>query len=87
MDIFLRNTNYRKFSLASWLSSAGNILFYLALMTYASRLKNYSLALSLIAITESLPNLIQSLSGYLADRTIRWVWPSTIYVILRISNC
>lgn len=69
MDIFLRNTNYRKFSLASWLSSAGNILFYLALMTYASRLKNYSLALSLIAITESLPNLIQSLSGYLADRT------------------
>lgn len=69
MDIFLRNTNYRKFSLASWLSSAGNILFYLALMTYASRLKNYSLALSLIAITESLPNLIQSLSGYLADQT------------------
>lgn len=69
MDIFLRNTNYRKFSLASWLSSAGNILFYLALMTYASKLKNYSLALSLIAITESLPNLIQSLSGYLADRT------------------
>jgi len=69
LDIFLRNTNYRKFSLASWLSSAGNILFYLALMTYASRLKNYSLALSLIAITESLPNLIQSLSGYLADRT------------------
>lgn len=69
MDIFIRNTNYRKFSLASWLSSAGNILFYLALMTYASRLKNYSLALSLIAITESLPNLIQSLSGYLADRT------------------
>lgn len=69
MDIFLRNTNYRKFSLASWLSSAGNILFYLALMTYASRLKNYSLALSLIAVTESLPNLIQSLSGYLADRT------------------
>lgn len=38
-------------------------------MTYASKLQNYSLALSLIAITESLPDLIQSLSGYLADRT------------------
>lgn len=69
MNIFLKNKNYRKFTLASWLSSAGNILFYLALMTYASKLKNYSLALSLIAITESLPDLIQSLSGYLADRT------------------
>ena len=80
MDIFLRNTNYRKFSLASWLSSAGNILFYLALMTYASRLKNYSLALSLIAITESLPNLIQSLSGYLADRT-----KNKYHVIVRLA--
>lgn len=69
MNIFLKNKNYRKFTLASWLSGAGNILFYLALMTYASKLKNYSLALSLIAITESLPDLIQSLSGYMADRT------------------
>lgn len=69
MNIFLKNKNYRKFTLASWLSGAGNILFYLALMTYASKLKNYSLALSLIAITESLPDLIQSFSGYLADRT------------------
>lgn len=69
MGIFLKNKNYRKFTIASWLSGAGNILFYLALMTYASKLKNYSLALSLIAITESLPDLIQSLSGYLADRT------------------
>ena len=69
MNIFLKNKNYRKFTLASWLSGAGNILFYLVLMTYASKLKNYSLALSLIAITESLPDLIQSFSGYLADRT------------------
>ena len=69
MGIFLKNKNYRKFTIASWLSGAGNILFYLALMTYASKLQNYSLALSLIAITESLPDLIQSLSGYLADRT------------------
>ncbi|RHW50858.1 MFS transporter [Lactobacillus bombicola] len=69
MNIFLKNKNYRKFTLASWLSSAGNILFYLVLMTYASKLKNYSLALSLIAISESLPDLIQSLSGYLAGRT------------------
>ena len=47
----------------------GDILFYLALMTYASRLKNYSLALSLIAISESVPRLFSSVGGYLADRT------------------
>ncbi|BDR60995.1 MFS transporter [Lactobacillus xylocopicola] len=69
MDIFLKNKNFRKFTIAGWLSNAGNILFYLALMTYASRLQNYTLALSLITITEALPDLIQSISGYLADRT------------------
>lgn len=69
MDIFLKNKDYRRFSIASILSSAGDILFYLALMTYASRLKNYSLALSLIAISESVPRLLSSIGGYLADRT------------------
>ena len=69
MDIFFKNKYYRRFSIASILSSAGDILFYLALMTYASKLKNYSLALSLIAISESVPRLLSSVGGYLADRT------------------
>lgn len=57
MNVFLKNKNYRIFSIASFLSSAGDILFYLAFMTYASKLQNYSLALSLIAISESIPRL------------------------------
>ncbi|WP_294891169.1 MFS transporter [uncultured Lactobacillus sp.] len=69
MTIFFKNKEYRKLSIASILSSAGDILFYLALMTYASRLKNFSLALSLIAISESVPRLFSSVGGYLADRT------------------
>lgn len=69
MGIFLKNKNFRKLTLASWLSTAGDILFYLALMTYASKLHNYTLAISLISITEAIPRLIQSLSGYYADRT------------------
>ncbi len=69
MNVFLKNKDYRRFSIASFLSSAGDILFYLAFMTYASKLKNYSLALSLIAISESLPRLFDIFGGYLADRT------------------
>ncbi|WEV51017.1 MFS transporter [Lactobacillus sp. ESL0731] len=69
MGVFLKNKNYRKLSFASWLSTAGDILFYLALMTYASKLHNYTLAISLISITEAIPRLIESLSGYYADRT------------------
>ncbi len=69
MNVFLKNKDYRRFSVASFLSSAGDILFYLAFMTYASKLKNHSLALSLIAISESLPRLFDIFGGYLADRT------------------
>src|SRR5699024_5223483 len=69
MNVFLINKNYRKFSIASFLSSAGDILFYLAFMTYASKLQNYSLALSLIAISESIPRLFYIVGGYFADRT------------------
>src|SRR5699024_12542237 len=69
MNVFLKNKNYRKFSIASFLSSAGDILFYLAFMTYASKLQNYSLALSLIAISESIPRLFYIVGGYFADRT------------------
>ena len=51
MNVFLKNADFRRFSVASFLSGAGDILFYLAFMTYASKLQNYSLALSLIAIS------------------------------------
>lgn len=69
MNVFLKNKDYRRFSVASFLSSTGDVLFYLALMTYASKLKNYSLALSLIAISESIPRLFDIFGGYLADKT------------------
>lgn len=69
MNIFLKNRNYRQFSIASFLSNIGDILFYLAFMTYASKVKNYSLALSLIAISESVPKLFTIFGGYFADRT------------------
>ncbi|KRL89354.1 major facilitator permease [Lactobacillus kalixensis DSM 16043] len=38
-------------------------------MTYASKLHNYSLAVSLIAISESIPSLFKIFSGYLAYKT------------------
>ena len=69
MNVFLKNKDYRRFSIASFLSTAGDVLFYLAFMTYASKLHNYSLALSLIAISESIPRLFDIFAGYFADKT------------------
>ncbi|MBA1394855.1 MFS transporter, partial [Lactobacillus sp. XV13L] len=83
MDIFLKNKNYRRFTIASLLSTAGDILFYLALYTYASDLKNYTLALSLITISESVPRLLSSLGGYLADRTANKLQKTVWLAMLR----
>jgi MFS family permease len=58
-------------------------IFYLALMTYASKLKNYALALSLISITEAIPNLLQSIGGYFADRTKNKYQIIILLVIIR----
>ncbi|MFR4969013.1 MFS transporter [Lactobacillus kalixensis] len=69
MNVFLKNKDFRRFSVASFLSGAGDVLFYLAFMTYASKLQNYSLALSLIAISESVPKLFEIFGGYFADKT------------------
>lgn len=69
MHTFIKNKNFRKISIADFLSTAGDTLFYLAFITYASKLPNYSLALSLIAISESIPKLFDTFGGYLADKT------------------
>lgn len=69
MNVFLKNKYFRTFSIAEILSGAGDSLFYLALITYASKLNNYSLALSLIAISEALPKVFNSIAGYYADKT------------------
>lgn len=69
MNVFLKNKYFRTFSIAEILSGVGDSLFYLVLITYASKLNNYSLALSLIAISEALPKVFNSIAGYYADKT------------------
>ena len=75
MNVFRKNKIFRQLSLANVLSIAGDSLFYLALVTYASQLKQYSLIISIIALLETLPNLLESLSGYFSDQTkYRFQW-------------
>lgn len=85
MNVFFKNKDFRRFSFASFLSSTGDILFYMAFMTYASKLHNYSLALSLIGISESLPKLLDIFSGYLADRTQRKFKNIVLMAIIRFT--
>ena len=69
MNSFLKNKNFHRFATGGLLSAAGDVFFYLAFMTYASQLRNYSLAISLIAISEAVPKFLEIFAGYLADKT------------------
>lgn len=69
MNSFLNNKNFRRFATGGLLSAAGDVFFYLAFMTYASQMHNYSLAISLIAISEAVPKFLEIFAGYLADKS------------------
>lgn len=69
MNIMLKNPLFRKLSCANLLSIMRDNLFYLALITYASQVNNYALAISLIAISETIPVLLGVVFGYLAILT------------------
>lgn len=52
-----------------WISLLGDSLYYLALLSYASKLSNPSLAVMIVSISETIPNFFQILLGVLADST------------------
>ncbi|UNT54303.1 hypothetical protein [Lysinibacillus capsici] len=59
----------RKIVLSASLSKIGDILYYIALMTYASSLPNYKLAIALVTFSETLPSILSFFTGALADKT------------------
>lgn len=70
MHLFLNNPHFRKLSLASILSVFGDRMYYLALITFVSTFQHANLAIGLITISELLPALLSSFTGYKADSTI-----------------
>ena len=67
MNVFLKNRNFRQLLINQWISGFGDIVFYLALMNYVSAYSFAPLAVLLISISETLPQLIQVFTGVAAD--------------------
>ena len=57
MNLLLKNRIYRFITYSDILSVIGDSLFYLAFLTYASTLENSAIAISIISISESLPEI------------------------------
>lgn len=69
MSIFIKNKDFQLLASSGFISTIGDKLFYIALLTYVSTFSNPTLAIGLVSISELLPAILASYLGYQADRT------------------
>ena len=69
MGTFLKNRDFRWITMSDWFSVIGDSIFYLALISFASTLSNPGLAISLVTISETVPDALSFVAGYLCDKT------------------
>ena len=83
MNLIRHNVYYRKFLLDSFVSTLGDSLYYLALITYASQLPRPSLAIMLVTLSETLPRIFSVLTGSLADLSLSRTQKSMLMGLVR----
>ena len=73
MRKILKNQLYLKVLLSDLISNFGDTLYFIALMTYVTELKDSNLAVSIINLSETIPILFTVFFGIIADRTLNKV--------------
>ena len=69
MKKLLKNKLYMLTFVNDMLSNFGDVVYYLALMSYVLQLPDAKLAISIVSISETLPILAGFVMGYFAVRT------------------
>lgn len=69
MFTFIKNREFRWITISDWISVFGDSIFYLAMISYAATFEKNSIAITLITISETLPDILSCITGYLGDRT------------------
>ncbi|MVL11383.1 hypothetical protein GO899_02435, partial [Staphylococcus aureus] len=67
MKVFLQNRDFRQLTINQWISTLGDTIFYLAFLNYVADASFAPLAILLITISETLPQVLQIFLGVLAD--------------------
>lgn len=73
MRKILNNKLYLKVLVSDLISNFGDTLYFIALMTYVTEIKDSNLAISIVNISETIPILFTILFGIIADRTLNKV--------------
>ena len=67
MKVFLKNRDFRQLTINQWISTVGDTIFYLAFLNYVADASFAPLAILLITISETVPQVLQIFMGVLAD--------------------
>lgn len=73
MRKILNNKLYLKVLVSDMISNCGDTLYFIALMTYVTELKDSNLAISIVNLSETIPILFTIFFGILADKTLNKV--------------
>ena len=88
MRKILKNQLYLKVLLSDLISNLGDTLYFIALMTYVTELKDSNLAVSIINLSETIPILFTVFFGIIADRTLNKVETiiKTLWILASMVN-
>lgn len=85
----ISNKLYLKLLISDVISNLGDVLYFIALMTYVIEIKDSNLAISIINFSETIPVLFTIFFGMIADKTlnkvsmiIRTLWLRVILYLL-----
>lgn len=67
MKVFIQNRDFRQLTVNQWISTVGDTIFYLAFLNYVADASFAPLAILLITISETVPQVLQIFMGVLAD--------------------
>ena len=67
MKVFIQNRDFRQLTINQWISMVGDTIFYLAFLNYVADASFAPLAILLITISETVPQVLQIFMGVLAD--------------------
>lgn len=67
MKVLKKYPIYRKFIANNFVSTLGDSMYYIALMTYAAQFTNSGLAISMVSLSEAIPGLFFIVTGSIAD--------------------
>ena len=67
MKVFIQNRDFRQLTINQWISTVGDTIFYLSFLNYVADASFAPLAILLITISETVPQVLQIFMGVLAD--------------------